>query len=67
MNAIWFVWIAAIVSTFAAFETYAYMHNDVTLSQFVVHVSQIWPPFVFVSGFVCGGLVAHFWWTSGIR
>lgn len=36
--------------------------EGLTLSQFVVDVTERWRPLIFLAGAVTGGLVVHFWW-----
>lgn len=60
---IWTLWVAAILVSFAIFETLAIKRpGGKTLSRFVWEVSKAWPPLPFVLGLLVGGLAVHFWW-----
>ncbi len=62
MNIIWTFWILFLIASFAAFESYALVHDKTTLSRFTWNASQAWPPLPFVAGLIAGGLAVHFWW-----
>ena len=59
---IWPAWLLAIVATFAGLETYAIKSGTPTLSRFIWTLSEAWPPFPWIAGFITGFLVCHFWW-----
>lgn len=59
---IWPILLASWVVSFAIFETIALMNNGLTLSMFTWHVSEAWPPIIWICGVLVGGLAVHFWW-----
>jgi hypothetical protein len=59
---IWPAWLISFVLVFAFFETVALAKNGLTLSMFTWHVSEAWPPIIWVCGVIVGGLTVHFWW-----
>lgn len=70
MAVLWTAWLLFLVVSFAAFETFALVNNGLTLSMYTWHVSEAWPPVIWICGVLCGGLAVHFWWhwappTSG--
>jgi hypothetical protein len=44
------------------YEAWALTTGGETLSRAMWEMTTAWPPLTFLLGFVCGGLVAHFWW-----
>ena len=62
MGITWTIWLAVIVFSFAAFETYALKTNRTTLSRYIWTISKAWPPFPWLAGVITGFLAAHFWW-----
>jgi hypothetical protein len=63
MRWIWLAWLlVAVVGGFSVLEYYAYTHDTTTLSRFVWEISERFPPFPFLIGFIVGFLSCHFWW-----
>jgi hypothetical protein len=63
MNWIWVGWTAAIVVSFAVFESYALANGKMTLSRATWDLTKAWPPLPFAAGLLVGGLAVHFWWN----
>lgn len=59
---VWVCWLILFIVTFAIFETWALLTNGLTLSMFTWHVSEEWPPIIWLCGVLAGGLAVHFWW-----
>lgn len=58
----WSLWLCGIVGSFAVGEGLALDTNGETLSMFIWRLSEAWPPFEWVSAFLCGALAVHFYW-----
>ena len=43
-------------------EAFALITGRLTLSRFVWETSEAWPLFIYLMGFVNGGLAVHFFW-----
>ena len=59
---VWTSWLGFFVASFAVFEAWALATKGLTLSMFTWHISESWPPIIFVAGMMAGGLAVHFWW-----
>lgn len=59
---VWTAWLAFFATSFTVFEAWALMTKGLSLSQYTWHLSEEWPPIIFIDGFLIGLLVAHFWW-----
>jgi len=59
---IWFIWIVAVILTFAAGETWCIKTGRKTLSRTVWTLSKEFPWFGPLFGLVIGGLAVHFFW-----
>ena len=44
------------------YEWWALASGHQTLSRAALILSTAWPPLIFVTGLVVGGLVVHVWW-----
>lgn len=62
MRIVWALTLTAIAIVLLALEAFALLTGRLTLSRFVFEISEAWPLFVFLCGFVTGGLAVHFWW-----
>jgi hypothetical protein len=62
MRAVWSGALIFIVALVAGLEAFALLTDRLTLSRFVWEISDAWPLFIFLCGFVTGGLAVHFWW-----
>lgn len=59
---VWVCWLVSFILTFGIFETWALLTKGLTLSMFTWHVSEQWPPIIWLCGVLAGGLAVHFWW-----
>ena len=62
MRAVWAILLVTFVVLVIAFEAFALLTDRLTLSRFIFEISEAWPLFIFLCGFVTGGLAVHFWW-----
>ena len=59
---VWPAWLLFLVASFAVFEGIALAYKGLTLSMFTWHLSEEWPPLIWLCGVLVGGLAVHFWW-----
>lgn len=59
---IWPILLLSWIVEFALFEGIALGKGGLTLSMFTWHVSEKWPPIIWICGVLVGGLSVHFWW-----
>jgi hypothetical protein len=62
MRAVWSAALIFIVALVLGLEAFALLTDRLTLSRFIWNISEAWPLFIFLCGFVTGGLAVHFWW-----
>jgi hypothetical protein len=43
-------------------EAFSLLTDRLTLSRFIWETSEAWPLFIYLMGFVNGGLAVHFFW-----
>jgi hypothetical protein len=59
------VWAAILIGGAAVLlgvEAFTLLTDRLTLSRFVWETSEAWPLFIYLMGFVNGGLAVHFFW-----
>lgn len=59
---VWPLLLLSWIAEFAFFEGLALSRGGLSLSMFTWHVSENWPPIIWICGALCGGLAVHFWW-----
>ena len=59
---VWTGWLVLLVLTFAVLEGIALARGGLTLSMYTWHLSEQWPPIIWLCGVLAGGLAVHFWW-----
>lgn len=59
---VWTGWLLLLVLSFAILEGIALAKHGLTLSMYTWHLSEQWPPLIWVCGVLVGGLAVHFWW-----
>jgi hypothetical protein len=58
----WAIVLLTIVILLLTLEAYTLLTGKVTLSRFIWEVGEAWPLFIYLIGFVNGGLAVHFFW-----
>ena len=62
MRLAWTILLLAAIGGIIGLEAFALMTDRLTLSRYIWEIGEAWPLFIFLCGFVTGGLAVHFWW-----
>ena len=58
----WAIILIVITLTLLGVEAFTLITGRLTLSRFIWETSEAWPLFIYLMGFVNGGLAVHFFW-----
>lgn len=62
MRVVWALICLVPIILLLGFEAYALMTDGLTFSRFIWTIGERWPLFIYLMGFVNGGLAVHFFW-----
>jgi hypothetical protein len=62
MSWVWAGILVFIAALLLGVEAFTLVTGRLTLSRFIWETSEAWPLFIYLMGFVNGGLAVHFFW-----